>query len=71
MCLSVPHGNDKATNFKQQATLHSLKNNWDVLSTGSDRKELSKKIRQKKASMQNENKKENSLTRTAVEYKSW
>lgn len=49
----------------------SLKNNWDVLSTGSDRKELSKKIRQKKGSMQNENKKENSLTRTAVEYKNW
>lgn len=25
MCLSVPHRNDKATNFKQQATLHGLK----------------------------------------------
>lgn len=61
MCLSVPHRNDKATKLKQQATLHGLKkHNWDVvIFTESDRKELSGKIRGKKCSMQNDNKKEN------------
>lgn len=48
MCLSVPHRNDKATNFKQQVTLHGLKNNWDVIATESDRKDLPKKIRSKR-----------------------
>lgn len=67
--MSVLHRNDKAKNLKQPLTLQGLKNNSDVVFTESDR-EKNKEVMAKKESSQIKDK-ENSLTRTAVEYKSW